>query len=105
MSYLARLKEIENKKISDISPVSEVPKVPKAPFDTFDTCLSEKNRKISVLTVTESKEIEIVRAWLFKIGEPEEDHYLVWDKCRNDPEAMAYFLRHVRGEFESNYRI
>ncbi len=36
---------------------------------------------------------EIVRAWLFQIGEPEEDHHLVMAKCRNDPEAFTYFLK------------
>ena len=36
---------------------------------------------------------EIVRAWLFQIDEPEEDHHLVMAKCRNDPEAFTYFLK------------
>lgn len=36
---------------------------------------------------------EKVRAWLFQIGEPEEDHNLVMAKCRNDPEAFTYFLK------------
>jgi len=36
---------------------------------------------------------EKVRAWLFQIGEPEEDHHLVMAKCRNDPEAFTYFLK------------
>lgn len=40
--------------------------------------------------------IEMIRAWLFKIGEPEEDHHLVLDKCRNDPETLAYFLKHAQ---------
>jgi len=35
---------------------------------------------------------EIVRAWLFQIDEPEEDHYLVLDKCKNDPSLIAYYL-------------
>lgn len=35
---------------------------------------------------------EKVRAWLFQIGEPEEDHYLVLDKCKNDPSLIAYYL-------------
>ena len=48
-------------------------------------------------------EIEQIRAWLHKIGEPEEDHFLVLDKCRIDPEAMQYFLRHARGEYEANH--
>ncbi len=44
-------------------------------------------------------EIEMIKAWLHKIGEPEADHFLVLDKCRNDPEAMKYFVRHANGEF------
>jgi hypothetical protein len=45
-------------------------------------------------------QIEMIKAWLFKIGEPSEDHHIVLSKCRNDPEALAYFLKHARGEFE-----
>jgi hypothetical protein len=41
--------------------------------------------------------IEKIRIWLSKIGEPAEDHHLVLDKCRNDPEALAYFLKHANG--------
>ena len=43
--------------------------------------------------------IELIRAWLFKIGEPESDHFLVINKCRNDPNASEYFLRHTYDEF------
>ena len=39
--------------------------------------------------------IELIRAWLFRIGEPEEDHYIVLDKCRRDPEALTYFVKHA----------
>jgi hypothetical protein len=45
-------------------------------------------------------EIELIRAWLTKISEPETDHCLVLDKCHNDPEAREYFLKHAKGEFE-----
>lgn len=48
----------------------------------------------------QSHKIEAIRAWLFSICEPVEDHHLVLDKCRNDPEAMEYFLRHANGEFQ-----
>lgn len=44
-----------------------------------------------------ANDLKIIRAWLFRIGEPEEDHHLVIDKCKADPEALAYFLRHARG--------
>lgn len=49
-------------------------------------------RKISDL---ESPQIEMIRAWLHRIGEPETDHTLVLNKCRNDPEALEYFLKHA----------
>lgn len=38
-------------------------------------------------------DFEKIRAWLFQIDEPEEDHHLVMAKCRNDPEAFTYFLK------------
>ncbi|MBX3618289.1 hypothetical protein [Nitrosomonas sp.] len=38
-------------------------------------------------------------AWLFRIGDPEEDHEIVLNKCRNDPDAMEYFLNHARDEY------
>lgn len=44
--------------------------------------------------------IEKIRIWLFQIGEPVEDHDIVLNKCRNDPDAMNYFLKHASGEFE-----
>lgn len=37
-------------------------------------------------------DIEKIRKWLFSIEEPEEFHYLVIDKCKQDPEAFKYFL-------------
>ncbi|PSJ18451.1 hypothetical protein C7H79_02370 [Nitrosomonas supralitoralis] len=50
-------------------------------------------------TTNESIQIEMIRAWLHKIGEPEEDHFIVLDKCKRDPEAVQYFYRHATGEF------
>ncbi|SEN63708.1 hypothetical protein [Nitrosomonas marina] len=47
---------------------------------------------------TDLIQLEMVRAWLFKIGEPEEDHFIVLEKCKSDPEAMEYFLMHANGE-------
>lgn len=43
--------------------------------------------------------IKLIQSWLYRINEPEEDHSSVLDKCRNNPEAMEYFLKHARGEF------
>lgn len=42
---------------------------------------------------------EMIRVWLFKIGESANDHNLVIDKCMRDPDAMEYFLRHALGEY------
>ncbi len=50
----------------------------------------------------DQQNIEIVRTWLYRIDESEEDHHLVLDKCRRDPEAMQYFLKHTRGEHKTN---
>lgn len=41
--------------------------------------------------------IDRIRIWLSQIGEPEEDHDIVLNKCRADPEALAYFLKHANG--------
>ena len=38
-------------------------------------------------------DIEKIRNWLYRIGEPEADHHLVIDKCKTDPEALIYFSR------------
>ncbi|MBA3756573.1 MAG: hypothetical protein H0X02_10245 [Nitrosomonas sp.] len=98
-SYLARLKVVENGKNSNNSLITEVPKVPEVPFDTFDTSIPVTIEKNSSVIANESFQIEMVRAWLHKIGEPEQDHYLVLDKCRIDPGAMQYFLKHAGGEY------
>lgn len=45
-------------------------------------------------------QIEQVRQWLFKIGEPVEDHDIVLNKCKADSEVMSYFLKHTRGIFK-----
>ncbi|SFN03330.1 hypothetical protein [Nitrosomonas communis] len=61
---------------------------------------------IAIANTTEPKtdtdsNLEVIRTWLFSIREPEEDHYHVLNKCRNDPKALEYFLKHARGRFES----
>lgn len=70
--------------------------------------IKNKNLDIATATVatlathkpaTDSIQLEMVRAWLSKIGEPEEDHFIVLEKCKSDPEALAYFLKHASGEF------
>jgi hypothetical protein len=40
-----------------------------------------------------SSKIEIVRAWLFSIGEPEADHQLVLNRCKADAQALEYFMK------------
>ncbi|MCP5273489.1 MAG: hypothetical protein H6936_01285 [Burkholderiales bacterium] len=57
-------------------------------LDFSPTLFCEKNTSI---------QIQIIKAWLFRIGEPEEDHCIVLNKCKNDPEAMAYFLEQAQG--------
>ena len=61
--------------------------------------MSASKRKI-IPETNHSVNFKKIQGWLCKIGEPEEDHHLVLDKCRNDPEAMEYFLKHARGEYE-----
>ncbi|WP_394807500.1 hypothetical protein [Nitrosomonas sp.] len=89
--YLARLKVIETENIFCNTPERQVPKVPEVPFDTFGTSTQGQIEK----------NILLIQSWLYQIGEPEEDHDLVLDNCRNDPDAMEYFLRHARGEYKS----
>ncbi len=48
--------------------------------------------------VIHEKNVLLIQSWLFQIGEPEQDHFLVLNKCRSDPEAMEYFLKHARGD-------
>lgn len=124
--YLSRLKQIENEKNFHNSPESELTKPPKGasvsfvssnsrgnekkfndPPDSskesglssvsFVSSVSEENKKNSD---TQSLQIEMIRAWLHRIGEPETDHYLVINKCKSDHDAMNYFLKHAHGEFE-----
>lgn len=98
--YLTRLKEIENGKKFSNTVITEVSKVSEVSFGTFDTSLTvDIEKKLSFVT-NESFQIELIRAWLHTIGEPEEDHFLVLDKCKTDPDALQYFLRHARGEFD-----
>ena len=99
-SYLARLKVVENGKNSNNSLITEVPKVPEVPFDTFDTSIPATIKKNSSVVANELFQNELVKEWLYKIGESEEDHFLVLDKCKADPDAMEYFLKHARGEFD-----
>ena len=98
--YLARLKEVESGKNFLNSPGRELTKPPKDTYVSFVSSVSEENKKISDI---QSLQIEIVRALLHRIGEHEEDHFLVIDKCRSDPEVLEYFLKHARGEYEIIY--
>ena len=65
-----------------------------------------KVASVAVANPTDGKiaqvEIDLIRAWLFQIGEPEEDHFLVLDKCKADPEAMQYFFKHAQLAFLNN---
>lgn len=48
---------------------------------------------------TTPSDLQEIRSWLFKIGEPESLHHICLDKCKADPEAREYFLKHARGAF------
>jgi hypothetical protein len=124
--YLSRLKQIENEKNFHNSPESELTKPPKGasvsfvssnsrksekkfndppesakesglPSVSFVSSVSEENKKNSDIQLLQ---IEIVRAWLFRINESETDHDLVLNKCRNDHQVLEYFMRHAHVEFE-----
>lgn len=56
--------------------------------------------KTKIIPEINHSHLEIIRGWLFKIGEPEEDHQLILDKCNSDAEAMEYFLMQASGRFE-----
>lgn len=64
-----------------------------------------KQHKQEIIERLIDSQLEIIRQWLYRIGEPESGHHLVIDKCRNDPQALQYFLRHARGEFEAGYTL
>lgn len=72
------------------TPGNEVSKEPVRVYDTSE----------AVIQAEIQINLSLIKKWLFIIGEPEEDHYIVLDKCRNNTEAMVYFLKHVRGEFD-----
>lgn len=124
--YLSRLKQIENEKNFHNSPESELTKPPKGasvsfvssnsrksekkfndppdsskesglPSVSFVSSISEENKKNSDIQLLQ---IEVIRAWLFKINEPVEEHNLVLNKCRNEHQVLEYFMLHARGEFE-----
>lgn len=71
------LKQFKNNKVALVTPV------------TFQKVIPEKQSTIT------NKQEAIIKEWLFHIGEPEEDHFLVLNNCRNDPEALAYYLERV----------
>jgi len=88
-NYLAKLKVIENNKNLNISSITKLTKLTEVPFGGF----------VSSTPGQIEKNILLIQSWLFQIGEPDVDHHLVLDKCRIDPEAMRYFLKHARGEY------
>ena len=74
---------------------------------TIDLIERLRKHKLAIIEVLkleqreQNQKIEMIRAWFHCIGETEEDHFIVLDKCRNDPGAMEYFLNHARGEYVS----
>lgn len=61
-----------------------IPNVPVVP--------TQKGNTEKILSITRKQETTI-KTWLTEAGKPEEDHYLVLNKCKRDPEALAYYLR------------
>lgn len=72
-----------------------------SPVEKITEELIQRLKKYKPVILTELKReesqkkqrIEIIRSWLYRFGEPEEDHCLVLDKCKRDPEALVYFLK------------
>ncbi len=104
MSYLAKLKQLEDNENFNNTPNMEPTKPTKLPFGSFggmDSGNIEKNiTDIAELQAETIRQEMTIRSWLKHIEEPEEDHHIVIDKCRRNPEAMQYFLKHAEGELE-----
>jgi len=90
--FYPNIRPVENGLNSTLSPNSPLsPSIPLKSNSPDSSCEFETEINL-----------KMIRAWLFKIGEPEEDHFIVLDKCKNDPEAMEYFLEHARGGLNVN---
>lgn len=63
---------------------NSVPNVPTVP--------TKKGNTEKILSISRKQEATI-KTWLTETGEPEADHFLALNKCKRDPEALAYFLR------------
>jgi hypothetical protein len=59
--------------------------------------------KVANVAVANPKDIKKIRAWLSHIGELEDDHHIVIDKCRRDPETLNYYLARAM-QFERDER-
>lgn len=86
-------KKIENNNIHYVNNISDIKN------KNLDIANAKAANFAKDKLATDSIQLELVRSWLFKIGEPEADHFIVLEKCRADPEALAYFLKHANGEF------
>ena len=64
------------------------------------TCATRRKTQSANNPAITAEQETIVRSWLNHIEEPEENHYLVLDKCKRDPEALVYFL----GLIQTNQR-
>jgi hypothetical protein len=93
MSYLAKLKLIENGENFKNIPDSVLPKPPELPFGSFGSAIPGKNKKkLSNIAAITPEQIQKIQTWLNEICEQEEDQHIVINKARRDPEALAYFL-------------
>jgi hypothetical protein len=91
MSLVDLIRKNKNIKIATANPPTQQPE---------NTETVAKIATVAIANATESRDdtdsnIERIRSWLYQIGEPEEDHHLIIEKCRNHPEVMHYFLKHA----------
>jgi hypothetical protein len=94
MSYLAKLKQIENEKNFKNIPDNALPIPPKGSFGSYGSTVQGKNKKnLSNIVAITPKQIEKIQTWLNSIGEPENEHHVVIEKCRRNANALEYFSK------------
>lgn len=99
MSYLDRLKRIDNGEIFHQPPKPEPTKPSKGGFVGFVGPIPGVDENIYSGHSNSEKPLSreqgsIIRAWLAHIEETDPDIIAeVLDKCRSNPKALAYFLR------------
>jgi hypothetical protein len=51
-----------------------------------------REHKQAIIALLTHNQESTIRTWLKEIGEPVEDHNIVMDKCRLNPETLIYYL-------------